>query len=175
MSDPHPIPGWPLYAADADGAIYSRAMRWKSGELWRRMKPYRRGRYDALCLHRDGEQVGKVHIHQLILLTFHGPRPSPTAVARHLNGNARDNRAENLAWGTAKENAADRDRHGTAPRGARHGNAKLTDDIALALRQDFAAGVPLKEIAARHGVGLSNVANVVYGLSWRHVRVDAIA
>ena len=36
-----------------------------------------------------------------------GPRPNYLAVARHLNDEKTDNRLENVAWGTRKENAAD--------------------------------------------------------------------
>lgn len=52
-------------------------------------------------------------VHSLILEAFAGPRPAG-AVARHLNGNPSDNRVENLAWGTPKENGEDMTRHGSS-------------------------------------------------------------
>lgn len=39
----------------------------------------------------------------LICEAFHGPRPLGNVVM-HLNEDSRDNRAENLSWGTQKEN-----------------------------------------------------------------------
>lgn len=52
-------------------------------------------------------------VHQLVCLTFHGPKPSPAHVVRHLNGIAGDNRPENVVWGTVTENNRDTVRHGT--------------------------------------------------------------
>lgn len=46
-------------------------------------------------------------VHKLVLEAFHGPRPFPEAVGRHLNGVESDNRAENLRWGTVTENNRD--------------------------------------------------------------------
>ncbi len=55
---------------------------------------------------------GKVHL--LVLEAFHGPRPAGL-IARHLNGNGSDNRADNLRWGTHAENQLDRTEHGRCP------------------------------------------------------------
>lgn len=63
----------------------------------------------TLC--RDsGRRNSKTHI--LVLEAFVGPRP-PGAVARHLDGNPRNNALGNLVWGTSSENALDRVGHGT--------------------------------------------------------------
>lgn len=52
-------------------------------------------------------------VHTLVLLAFVGPRPAGME-ARHLNGNASDNRLENLRYGTRAENVQDMVRHGVA-------------------------------------------------------------
>jgi hypothetical protein len=63
----------------------------------------------TLC--RDtGRRNSKAHI--LVLEAFVGPRP-PGAVARHLDGNPRNNTLDNLIWDTSSENAIDRVTHGT--------------------------------------------------------------
>lgn len=41
----------------------------------------------------------------------HGLAPVENAETRHLDGDKVNNKPENLAWGTAKENALDRERH----------------------------------------------------------------
>lgn len=47
---------------------------------------------------------GKTYkVHQLVCEAFNGPRPDGT-VCLHLNEDYRDNRPENLKWGTQKEN-----------------------------------------------------------------------
>lgn len=43
-------------------------------------------------------------LHRLVCEAFHGPSPFYKAVVMHLNENSDDNRPENLAWGTQKEN-----------------------------------------------------------------------
>jgi len=41
---------------------------------------------------------------RLICEAFHGPPPFPGAVCMHLDEDSRNNRADNLAWGTQREN-----------------------------------------------------------------------
>lgn len=48
---------------------------------------------------------GKTYrIAPLICEAFHGPKPFPRAVAMHDDENSRNNREDNLKWGTQKEN-----------------------------------------------------------------------
>jgi len=62
-----------------------------------------------LC--EDGKRR-KFKVHQLVCAKFHGPRPSDKHEVRHLDGNPRNNNANNLAWGTKSDNARDRVKHG---------------------------------------------------------------
>lgn len=43
-------------------------------------------------------------VHQLVCEAFHGPRPFPTAIVSHKDEDYKNNRPENLTWGTQKEN-----------------------------------------------------------------------
>jgi hypothetical protein len=43
-------------------------------------------------------------IHRLVCEAFHGPAPFSRAVVMHADENSRNNRPENLKWGTQKEN-----------------------------------------------------------------------
>lgn len=74
------------------------------------LKPWYARAYLYLSL---GSRTKKA-VHLLVAEAFLGPRPEPTHQARHLNGVADDNRAENLRWGTASENQLDRREHHTA-------------------------------------------------------------
>lgn len=54
-----------------------------------------------------GGNYANLYVHQVVCLTFHGPPPFEGALVRHLDNDASNNAAENLAWGTAKDNADD--------------------------------------------------------------------
>ena len=61
---------------------------------------------------RAGEKSSTQLVHRLVCQAFHGDPPSPEHTdVRHLNGDKRDNRAENLAWGTRSENMLDVVKH----------------------------------------------------------------
>lgn len=50
-------------------------------------------------------QRGKTYkVARLVCEAFHGPAPDDKPVCMHRDENAANNRAENLAWGTQKEN-----------------------------------------------------------------------
>lgn len=70
--------------------------------------------YDVVSLSRGGKSYART-VHRLVLEAFRGERPRGQE-ARHLNGNRADNRLSNLAWGTPKENAADRITHDSQQR-----------------------------------------------------------
>jgi hypothetical protein len=78
-------------------------------------------------------------VHKLVALTFLG-RPLPGQQVRHLNGNRLDNSHANLAWGTAKQNAEDRNRHGKTARGERNGakQPQAREKVSIARRAALA-------------------------------------
>lgn len=59
----------------------------------------------------DGKKA-KITLHVAVCTAFHGGRPADNVV-RHLNSNRLDNRAENLMWGTVRENIQDQIDAGT--------------------------------------------------------------
>lgn len=67
-------------------------------------------------------KTGRVRlaVHKLVAMAHLPQRPSPKHQLRHLDGNTLNCESRNLAWGTAKDNADDRHRHGTTSRGQRH-------------------------------------------------------
>jgi hypothetical protein len=50
-------------------------------------------------------------VHREVLKAFVGPPPEGRGVGRHLNDVSEDNRLENLAWGSPKENGGDASRN----------------------------------------------------------------
>ena len=99
------------YEVDADGNIWS-SSNWR-GYGRRRLTPSPNSHGYPSVKVKTAEGMRKMLIHVAVCTAFHGRKPSPAHQVRHLNGDRSDNRAENLAWGTAAENAADRDLHGT--------------------------------------------------------------
>lgn len=67
--------------------------------------------YLYVCLSDRGVHK-KLRVAAMVAEAFIGPRPAGLEI-RHLNGDAQDNRAENLRYGTSSANKLDRLRHGT--------------------------------------------------------------
>lgn len=163
-----PIPGlggW--YEASDQGRIRSveRVVR-------RAGRPYRvRGRIIRTAPNTHGylafqargpEGVRHLTVHVAVLRAFLGNAP-PGGEARHLDGDQRNNRLDNLRWGTARDNAKDRIRHGTAK-----SRAKLCDADVVAIRQSTEPGVVLAE---RYGVSEGTISNIRCGRTWRRLVV----
>lgn len=66
----------------------------------------RRARKNAAHIYKGiySKFYGNIKIHQVVCEAFHGPKPFGGAVVIHLDEDARNNRAENLRWGSQKEN-----------------------------------------------------------------------
>lgn len=73
----------------------------------------------------NGERLQRVTlaVHKLMCWTFHGPPPFDGAMVRHINDHKLDWHAENLAWGSAKDNSEDRKKN----RAAKYGNIQFAE------------------------------------------------
>ena len=62
--------------------------------------------YRVIMLRRNepGRRQSPRKVHQLVCEAFHGPKPFPAAVVIHLDEDGLNNCADNLKWGTQKEN-----------------------------------------------------------------------
>lgn len=125
------------------------------------------GKYYHVTPVKDGKQT-TVKIHALVLNAFVGVCPQGME-CRHLDGNTANNRADNLCWGTKKQNAADRERHGTKLLGCRNPNARANPDMVLSIRKMFASGKPKSHIAKMLGLGETTVSSIVSRETWAHV------
>lgn len=171
---------FPGYAVDAAGGVWSEwkqkprgkgggTVSFRSGE-WRRLtaRPAEDG-YVQVKLAAGQPRPKNVFVHRLVLEAFVGPCP-PGLEIRHLNDDPSDNRLDNLAYGTSRENSADQRRRGTDPAGSRNPAAKLTEAAAARILADYAAGGwTYKALAAREGVSVTAVWRVVRRRLWRHV------
>lgn len=91
--------------------------------------------YVRVGLSINGKSKG-YFVHVLVLLAFKGRCPEGLESA-HLNGVRHDNRIENLAYVTRKENHAHKKIHGTAQYGERQGQSKLTEEAVQQIRLEY--------------------------------------
>jgi len=82
------------------------------------------GKYNRVNLRKNGIQKS-YSVHSLVAAAFIGPRPYGMII-RHIDGHKRNNKAENLAYGTHAENEADKLVHGVRYMGERHHKSVLT-------------------------------------------------
>lgn len=112
----------------------------------------------VVCLSRSSK-TRTLAVSRLVLEAFVGPAPKGHE-ACHRNGDTGDNRLSNLRWGTHATNGKDMVRHGTSPRGERHGMSKLSDIDADAIRSAVGKHA---EIAVQFGVSRSLVTMIRSG------------
>lgn len=107
-------------------------------------------------------------VHTLVLYAFIGPRPRGK-VCRHIDGNAYNNVASNLKWGTQQQNIDDKQKHGTQTRGSKHGTSKITEADVIEIRKLRATGLTFRELATRFPIGADALCCITNRKTWKHV------
>lgn len=157
-----PIPGLPGYEADSRGQIYG-----KRGHALSPC-PAHNGYLKVSVVLPSGKQATR-RVSRLVCRAFHGAPPFEGAQASHLSGDKTDNRPDNLAWESAKQNCARKVAHGTQQTGARNGNARLTREQVVQVFVRVYAGESQAALAREFGVDNSTVNNIKSGRTWTHV------
>lgn len=165
-----PVAGFPGYEVSDLGRVRS-YLRTGGGGLRRSapklLTPVTERGYKKLELWRDGALVTRRHVHRMVLDAFVGPR-KPGFHACHWNGVRDDNRLENLRWGTPKDNAADKERHGRTSRGERHHTSRLTLPEVSQIRAQRGF-LSIRHLAAVFDVSPGCVQSIQQGLTWRSI------
>lgn len=133
------VTGWPAYWVSDAGQVYST----KTGRILRGLVS--RDGYRKVQLSRDGKAVQKF-VHRLVAEAF---LEGAGEQVRHLNGDKTDNRTENLAWGTCRENILDKRAHGKMVVGERHHANRIPEADIPAIRSSSESNTAL---AAKYGV-----------------------
>ena len=153
------------YTVEMDGTVYSTVL----GARRKIMPTLSTHGYPRVRFVIDGKRRS-AFVHKLVMGTFGSAPPFPGAQIRHLNGDQSDNRIENLAWGTAKDNCDDRARHGTTVRGHRIYNSKLTEEQVREIRQRVGDGEARTHLAREFGVSIKSLSYAASGRTWSHLR-----
>ena len=174
-----PVPAYEgIYEVSASGRVRSLSGGHRRAKVLSPGLP--KAGYRAVMLHKDGKRLRRA-IHILVAGAFLPPKPTPQHEIRHLDGNRDNNIADNLKWGTGRDNAKDRSVHGRTARGASHGMygialagedngyAKLTDNQVREIRQ-LAGSKSQRAIAKEFGVHQGSVWRIIHRKSWAHVQ-----
>lgn len=161
-------PGVPHRQVGDDGTVWSNSPRGPQASMvrrgaWRLLKQ-RPGKDGYPVVSMQGHPV---YVHDLVLRTFVGPRPSRRHQGCHRDSNKLNNHLTNLYWGTRKQNARDKRQHHTHPSGERNGRHKLTQtqvDYILQFKGG-AAGVA-SVLALQFGVTRSIIRRIWSGRLW---------
>lgn len=106
----------------------------------------------------------KQYVHRVVCFLEHGPPPTSAHEAAHScgRGHAGCVNRRHLSWKTSADNKSDMIGHGTAPRGERNGQSKLTRADVLRIRA-LKGTVSQAEIAKRFGVHQSHISRIQSG------------
>lgn len=159
-----PVPSFPGYFADMDGRVWSNRPSFRNPcglSVITLATTSNKYGYEIVCPVVGG-RPRNTPVHHMVTEAFLGPRPAGLQVA-HLNGVRTDNRAANLAYVTAAENAAHRIIHGTEMIGEKNPRATLSDDRWRELLRRFERGEKGRALAREYGVHPATISSVRSG------------
>jgi HNH endonuclease len=118
---------------------------------------------------------GSRRAHEYICTRIYGPRPDKQHT-RHLCGNQTCINYNHLTWGTAKENAEDKIRHGTQTSGETHHSATLTEVQVIEIRRIYALGeTSQKALAELFSVAPSTIEGITMFRTWKQTPGNTLA
>lgn len=107
------------YEVTHDGRVFSIDSNWRGYGRREMVQTLNSYGYPSVRITVGGRRK-HVAVHALVARTHLGPQPAPGYEIRHLDGNKLNNDFRNLAWGSQKDNADDRSRHGRTSHGEAH-------------------------------------------------------
>ena len=161
-----------IYEVSDQGRVRSRwvvggAPPSKLGNKWKVLSGSRHKLgYVAVSLrHTDGRQE-KPWVHRLVAKAFCHQDEGKNEV-RHMDGNPRNNRAENLKWGTHAENQSDIVRHKSCLFGDKAPGTKITNKQAIGIVKLYdLGGFTYRYLAKQFGVCPMTIGRIVCGTKW---------
>ena len=165
-----PVPDFPGYEVSDLGRIRSWMHGGTGGVLKRplvlKQLPQTDGRL-RITPRRDGKTF-MLPVHIAVLSAFVSPRPGGM-LGCHNDDNYLNNRLDNLRWDTLASNLKDQRDHDLILRGERNGNAVLTTEQVISIRERYAAGEKSRDLAREFGVIRTHITDITAGRCWQHV------
>ena len=176
------VPGYEgLYSVSNTGEIYSEpklcrfgvnAMAKRGGKLLRQHPASARTNHLRVYLSDGCGKKKPMYVHRLVALAFI-PNPLGLPAINHKDNNPKNNRVENLEWCTVAQNNAHRlsfgPRKAGNQKGANNSQAKLTDDVVIAIRQRYAECKNASQVAREFGISATYCGNICAGRMWKHL------
>lgn len=163
--------GFPAYRVSDSGDIET---CWQWGAFYAGMSSEKKWKplpvkandkgYMPLNLRDVGGKGRRTHLHRVVAETHVSAPPFSKACVRHLDGNPKNNHAENLAWGTYADNENDKHSHGTHI--LRITNAKLTQEKITLAKKMRDEGKTTNAIAVALGVSRPTISRLFSGATW---------
>lgn len=126
--------------------------------------------YKTACLSDKLSGRRKIYfVHVLVCSAFWGEKPSPIHQVAHEDGSKTNNYFLNLRWKTAKENQADRVRHGTNLIGELMPTSKLTEVDIVNIKELASLGFFQKDMAFLWGVCQPTISKILSGRRWSYL------
>jgi hypothetical protein len=126
------------------------------------------------CLDNHGYGIfrlcGKNRLaHRMAYELASGAPPPPDLHVCHRCDNPPCVNPAHLFLGTAKVNQDDKNAKGRGNQGERHGLSRLTNEVVLTIRAEYAAGARKVDLARKHGLRPPHVLKIVTRQSWKHI------
>ncbi len=152
-----PVEGWPYYEVSSEGEVRSSSPWAKRPLMKLQINSVTGYKFVKLC--KKGDTI-TILVHILVAKTFIGPCPDGQEV-RHKNGVKVNCAADNLEYGTHRQNVLDRWKH-DAWKGAPV--KKVDENQVLSM---LYAGKSLREIAKYFCVSAKTISNIKNGVRFK--------
>jgi hypothetical protein len=136
------------------------------------LKPFlgRKDEYWTYTLHENDGTQRSVMAHRMVCLAFNGEPPPDKPLALHEDGVPTHNWADNLYWGTHKDNSEDMVKHGRSLKREKHHKTVLTLKQVADIKARYTPKHPANgsyAMAKEFGVHRTTIENIVAGRSWK--------
>lgn len=159
--------GFDLYYVGTNGTVLS--CRRSDCVVLKARKVNKYG-HSQVRLYTKHSKSGDMAVHRLVLLAFVGPCPEEMECC-HNDGNASNNRLENLRWDTHRNNSQDRRLHGTLVFGTKQWKCRVNEDVVRQIRKLWATGkYTHRQIGEKVGTSKDHVYSVLSGRVWKWVK-----